>query len=142
MGPDFPDIRPQHDWDLRIEPPSDCGCTMDGKRTCFKHKLRSIQYGGRPKSPQTLMEAKWSRDMPAYKRLRNDGMQPPKIDGCAEIEALAKDQREIEIGHMIDKKALPKIAEMEAVTREIDWNPVDSIAAKKANDRSGVNSGK
>ncbi len=139
MTTDSFDIRPQHDWDLRVEPPSDCGCTFDGKQVCFRHKLKSIQFSKVRKSPQTLMEKRWERDMPAYQRLRRNGVQPKAIDGCAEIEARAMDQREIEIGHMIPKEVLGQVAEMEAVTRELEWNPVDSIAAKKENDKTGVN---
>lgn len=31
-------------------------------------------------------EQRWNRDMPAYKRLRRDGLQPDHIDGAARIE--------------------------------------------------------
>lgn len=46
------------------------------------------------------VEKQWSRDMPAYKRLRQDGTQPKRIDGCAELEARAVDRQEIEMGHL------------------------------------------
>lgn len=42
------------------------------------------------------MERQWSLDMPAYKRLVADGVQPPRIDGCAEREARADTVKEIE----------------------------------------------
>lgn len=35
-------------------------------------------------------EAGWSKDMPAYKRFRDKGYQPPAIDGCDHLEATAK----------------------------------------------------
>jgi hypothetical protein len=35
-------------------------------------------------------EARWSKDMPAYKRFREKGYQPPGIDGCDYLEATAK----------------------------------------------------
>lgn len=36
--------------------------------------------------------------MPAYKRLRADGLQPKRIDGCAEIEKKAKESWQVETG--------------------------------------------
>jgi hypothetical protein len=44
-------------------------------------------------------ENRWSKDMPAYRRLRENGVQPRQIDGSAELEAKASTQAEIEIGH-------------------------------------------
>ena len=38
-------------------------------------------------------------DMAAYKRLRKDGVQPPKIDGSAKLEARAESKHEINSGH-------------------------------------------
>jgi hypothetical protein len=35
-------------------------------------------------------EARWVRDMAAYKALRKDGLQPPKIDGAAALQRDAK----------------------------------------------------
>lgn len=32
-------------------------------------------------------EGRWNKDMPAYKRLRRDGLQPERIDGSATLEA-------------------------------------------------------
>lgn len=50
-------------------------------------------------------EAGWDRDMPAYKRLRNEGLQPPHIAGCAELEAKADYRTEIEMGRRLPKDA-------------------------------------
>jgi hypothetical protein len=125
---------------------SACGCNEQRGRTCFKHKLRSIQFGGVKKSPQTLMEAQWHRDMPAYQRLRRNGLQPPQINGSAKLEATANSQLEIEMGDLVDqcvaadsggdskqtrRKLLPKIAEGMAVARDLDWNPTNSVEDHK-----------
>lgn len=40
-------------------------------------------------------EAQWAKDMPAYKRLRNEGHQPQAIDGAAHLEATAEHGMEI-----------------------------------------------
>lgn len=43
------------------------------------------------------MEARWQRDMPAYKRMRRQGMQPDGIDGAARLEDKVADQIDIEL---------------------------------------------
>lgn len=43
-------------------------------------------------------EGRWERDLPAYKRLRDNGTQPRCIDGCAELETKAESSVEIEAG--------------------------------------------
>jgi hypothetical protein len=45
-------------------------------------------------------ERRWSKDMAAYKRLVNDGLQPPKIDGCAVLESKAETRTEVESGRV------------------------------------------
>lgn len=46
-------------------------------------------------------EARWDKDMPAYKRLRRDGLQPPSVDGAAAIERHAITEAEVEAGHAL-----------------------------------------
>lgn len=43
-------------------------------------------------------ERNWNKDMPAYKRLRADGLQPKRIDGAAEVEKKAKEKWQVETG--------------------------------------------
>lgn len=43
-------------------------------------------------------EAQWDKDMAAYKRLRNDGLQPRKIDGAAAVESKAQESWQVETG--------------------------------------------
>lgn len=38
----------------------------------------------------------WDKDMPAYKRLRAEGLQPKTIDGCHAVEQLATSRHQIE----------------------------------------------
>lgn len=45
-------------------------------------------------------ERRWDKDMDAYKRLRQDGLQPRKIDGSARIEAKAETRFQVESGHV------------------------------------------
>lgn len=43
-------------------------------------------------------ERNWKKDMPAYKRLRADGLQPKRIDGAAEVERRARESWQVETG--------------------------------------------
>ena len=47
--------------------------------------------------------------MPAYRRLRKQGYQPPGIDGCAALESKAETREEIELGHVFPKERLHQI---------------------------------
>lgn len=109
------------EWDLMGWGDTECGCSPT--RTCFKHKLRSIQFAGRGKTKTTLMEAQWDKDMPAYQRLRRNGLQPPSTKGCAELEKRANSQHEIEMGHLFDRKDIAKVEEGMALSRELEWSP-------------------
>jgi hypothetical protein len=43
-------------------------------------------------------ERGWKKDMPAYKRLRANGLQPKRIDGAAEVERRAQESWQVETG--------------------------------------------
>lgn len=43
-------------------------------------------------------ERQWSKDMDAYKRLKQDGLQPARIDGAREIEQKATHRSQVETG--------------------------------------------
>lgn len=46
-------------------------------------------------------EKRWQKDMPAYKAIRKNGLQPKQIDGCAELQTRATTQQEIELGSIM-----------------------------------------
>lgn len=52
------------------------------------------------------------KDMEAYKRIRKEGLQPPRIDGCAELEARANYRTEIEMGRRLPPHAVWQGSEM------------------------------
>jgi hypothetical protein len=55
----------------------------------------------------TQRESRWDKDMGAYKRLRANGVQPPRIDGAAVLESQAAHRSQIEMGQVgHDKKFL------------------------------------
>jgi len=49
-------------------------------------------------------ERGWDKDMPAYKRLREQGYQPRGVDGAAMAEAAANHPLEIEMGRPLGKE--------------------------------------
>ena len=60
--------------------------------------------GGADAAQINAREDRWQKDMPAYKELRRQGLQPRQIDGSAELTAKATDRLEIELGHVLPTK--------------------------------------
>lgn len=54
--------------------------------------------GGTAVIEATEREAKWAKDLPAYKRLRQQGLQPASTEGAAMMEAGANTRVEVEHG--------------------------------------------
>lgn len=60
--------------------------------------------GGQEAVATNSRESRWQRDMPAYKELRRQGIQPRQIDGAHELTARATDRLEVELGHVLKTK--------------------------------------
>lgn len=84
------------------------GCCQD-----YKTHIRGINIGSFP-TDVTLTERQWDKDMPAYKRLRNDGLQPARIDGSYITEQNAKDEKEVELGRAISPTELSMLKDSNA----------------------------
>lgn len=72
---------------------------------CFGCKVAGVRMGvntttsrGQQVAQINQTERNWNKDMPAYKRLRADGLQPKRIDGAAEVERKAKEAWQVETG--------------------------------------------
>jgi hypothetical protein len=72
---------------------------------CFGCKVAGVRMGtnttttrGQRVADINQTERNWNKDMPAYKRLRADGLQPQRIDGAAEVEKKAKESWQVETG--------------------------------------------
>jgi len=64
-------------------------------------------------------ERRWSRDMDAYRRLRADGLQPPRIDGAAVLEQEARTRYEVESGRILGREA-DRAAEVDSAIKAGD----------------------
>jgi hypothetical protein len=61
---------------------------------------------------QTEQKARgWDKDMPAYRRLRQQGYQPRSIDGAARLEATATSAAQVEGRPDIEKLVTRGVAE-------------------------------
>lgn len=72
---------------------------------CFGCKVAGVRMGvntttsrGQRVAQINQTERGWNKDMPAYKRLRANGLQPKKIDGAAEVEKRAQEAWQVETG--------------------------------------------
>jgi hypothetical protein len=77
-----------------------------------------------PEAVSTIAKDKqWDADMPAYRRLRHNGVQPPRIDDSAALEAHATDQFEIEMGKLVPSEMKSQVKEGLAIAKELEVKP-------------------
>jgi hypothetical protein len=78
-----------------------CGCwkCLDG-RPCIKtvQIAASATPTRNPGAANAKKDKKLSKDLAAYKRMRDAGAQPIRVDGSAQIETLAHNAHEINTG--------------------------------------------
>ena len=72
---------------------------------CFACRVSGVRMGansttsrGSQVEATNKVERNWQKDMPAYKRLRQEGLQPKSIDGAACIESRATEKWQVETG--------------------------------------------
>ena len=63
---------------------------------------------------------KLDKDMGAYKRLRDDGLQPTGIRDSADLEKTAETRMEIEAGHVVKNKRVRKATEKLLAEPKVD----------------------
>lgn len=78
------------DADLVFSSPAIAADALPNKR----HGVRAIE----------ATERQWDVDMPAYKRLRSEGLQPRSVDGAAMVESQAQHPLEIDMGRPLGKE--------------------------------------
>lgn len=73
---------------------------------------------GRHTAISDATDREWHKDMDAYKRFRNKGVQPPKITGCDHLEATAIGTFHAETGlKHSDEVVAAKTEEAQAIAR-------------------------
>ena len=104
----------------------------EGCGRCFKCRegtgcIRAVSFSATampnrfPEVDSTVqMESRWDKDMKAYKNLRHNGLQPPRIDDCAQLETRANDQVEVEIAKIVPKRVMPQVKEGMALSRAME----------------------
>lgn len=107
---------------------------------CFGCKILSVQVApsatpSRNRGAEVVRinekESGWDVDLPAYKRLRKQGLQPKSIDGCAQLEKHAETKHELEMGHLFPKERIGAIKEDLAKARDMGLLRDDAKAVKK-----------
>jgi putative FmdB family regulatory protein len=88
-------------------------------------------YGIGPRGAATrahdATESRWDKDLPAYKRLRHNGYQPPSVDGCATLETEATSGFEIETGLKYGHMDTTLVEESMQMARESGWDPKKKV---------------
>lgn len=56
---------------------------------------KSLVFGVAP--PENGYTKRFDADMDAYVRLRKDGLQPPRVDGAADLEKRADTREQVEV---------------------------------------------
>lgn len=108
--------------------------------SCFRCKLVSVRFGNVDELAERRIEKQQERDLPAYQRLRANGIQPKSTRGCAELETRAHSQLEVELGGLIEPKLLRRhsseISEGMQMAREHGFGVEDVAGWKKERDRA------
>lgn len=72
---------------------------------CFGCRIAGVSFAASSMPSRKLennrieaTERQWSKDMDAYKRLKQDGLQPANIDGAANIEKKADHASQVVTG--------------------------------------------
>ena len=93
---------------------------------CFGCKIQTISFA--PSAmPSRNMEAaakneaekQLQKDLPAYARLRSEGMQPKSTKGAAALEANATSKVEVETGVIMGQRAAQKIEDAKTTVAQI-----------------------
>jgi hypothetical protein len=70
-------------------------------------------------------DKQWDKDMPAYQRIRRNGVQPRRIDDAAQLETRANDQFEIEMATIVPKNMKSRVQEGLNICKELELKPQD-----------------
>lgn len=87
--------------------------------TCFGCKLKTIQVQGSGAQHRRDKDSSLSRDLSAYKAMRQQGLKPAHVFGSAQVQATAGSKFEVEhhvtLSPEVRKEFVPRIADAEAM---------------------------
>lgn len=85
----------------------DCGLSY-GAHMSFGISAAALPTRGKSVASRNQQEKQLDRDLDAYKALRRDGEQPPRIDGAARLTAEATCSEHVTLGSKANKVLDPK----------------------------------
>jgi hypothetical protein len=95
------------------------------KEGCMGCKVLSLNVGagaletkGVEVRATDAREKKLSKDLDAYQRLRDNGLQPRNIDGSSDLESKVNSQWDIDLGRIIPKSEESRVREGFAMVAE------------------------
>jgi hypothetical protein len=101
-----------------LDPLSDMQCGGDLVQVYTRVNTYAVGERGKKTRISDHTDRAWSKDMDAYKRFRERGVQPPKIDGCDRLEATAIGTFHAETGlRHTDEVVAAKSEEARAIAR-------------------------
>lgn len=111
-------------WRPIREPSETCACPDCGDAAPKVFTVPRLALAATPSRSKdahatVAREQRWDKDMPAYRDLRRQGTQPPRIDGCAELAARAETRTEIEDGRLMPLPIAKLREEVKTVAQEI-----------------------
>ena len=125
----FEDWASIHSEALKVHPKCDGGV----RRVILSVNTVGVGKHGAHTREADARQKRWDRDGKAYKSLRDQGLQPVQIDGCADLTAKAKDRWYIETGGKVSvpEERRTEINEMLASGKTSDWSPIKEVHDKK-----------
>lgn len=80
---------------------------------------RAVRLDPSGTQPQTAFEKQLDKDRPAYKRLKDEGLQPARMKGAADLERRAQSKFEIEAGRILPDSQAKRVDEAVATAAQI-----------------------
>lgn len=80
---------------------------------------RSVVVAAGGASAQTAFERRLDKDRPAYKRLKDEGLQPARLMGAADLEKRAQSRFEIEAGRILPDSQARRVDEAVKTAAEL-----------------------
>lgn len=105
-----------------------CGTPLSAEDVPSREGIPQFSFGALNAKVKEVddREKRWDKDMPAYKRLRKQGLQPKTIDGAAHLEAKATTRFEIESGRVLEgetKRIETAVEAFQEITGNSVYNP-------------------